>query len=170
MSNCIRISKNVVNFTTAEMDVPKFRSFIESVPASLEAAQGDTLTAWWWLVGNCTFTPRGVTIAFGEGCNSSHTGRDWRHTCNLVSKFMRKEKTHTFHIRDESDGFRKVYREPTTFGKEIPDPMIAYMAAKAAKPAASCTTCKGTGKMNLRVVEEGKQSVCEIGCLDCSGK
>lgn len=59
---------------------------------------------YWFLntrnVFSLTQDCKSIVVRFGHG-NSGHTWRDFKGTCNLINKFMLKEKTHSFSIEDE---------------------------------------------------------------------
>lgn len=104
MSNCISLRNNEVFFSKEEINLPKLKALLDSVPDDYKEASdkgGDIETAWWFLSKNTVLDDNGAIITFGEG-NSTHTWRDFRGLVNSVLKpLMLKEKTHTFRAHDE---------------------------------------------------------------------
>ena len=100
MSNCIQfVDGEMVSFTASEINIPRFKALIDRVKY-LPKAPDDQLdpsgyVAWWFLDRNTNFVDGKVVINFGLG-RSSHTHRDFRWTCNIISKFMLKSKIHKF--------------------------------------------------------------------------
>jgi hypothetical protein len=119
MSNCIELAKHVVFFKTSEIDVEKFRTFLESIPEKMPEGHDVDNGAWWYLATNTTFMSDGVEIRFGAG-RSSHTWRDFRYVVNkILNPYMKGKKGHRFICRDESDGFRDSFVWDVVFGEEM---------------------------------------------------
>src|SRR5208282_1194283 len=79
-------------------------------------------------VNGSTLSPERVSIVirFGHG-ESGHTWRDFKGTCNLINKFMLKEKTHSFSIEDEGFPGRGPYNvtfKPVPVAV-LPNPQVA---------------------------------------------
>ena len=122
MSNCIDFVKgsDKVVFLADEIDVPALKALVDSVKGLPKAPELDEATGHqgyiaWWFLSRAFIDHRGVVIRFGASGRSSHTNRDFSATVIMLSRFMKKDKYHTFFITDEGDGFRKVYREIVNF-------------------------------------------------------
>lgn len=119
MSNCIDLRNNEVYFSKDEIDLPKLKALVDSVPQTYDEASkigGDTEFVWWFLASNTIMDDNGAFINFGAG-ESTHTWRDFRSLINRILKpLMLKEKTHTFQANDE--GFPGWGSLIVVFGKE----------------------------------------------------
>lgn len=126
MSNCIDFvggSEKVV-FLKDEIDVVALKTLIESVkglPKAPECDSKDNYAGYiaWWFLSRAVVDDRGAVIRFGCSGRSSHTNRDFDATLILLGRFMKKPKYHTFYVRDEGDGFRRIFREDVEFNTVV---------------------------------------------------
>lgn len=108
MSNCIHIDTPRLVLSYSQVDASGLHDLVNRVIDLPDApdwqSDPDGNCAWWFLSTNVEFTPKGVTITFGQG-RSSHTNRDFRYTLMILSKFMMQSVKVRFTTRDEYDNF-----------------------------------------------------------------
>lgn len=128
MSNCIDFvnGSDKVVFYRDDIDAPALKALVDSATQAdqdctdkADLASRDRYFAWWFLKGNSVIDDRGAVIYFGRG-NSGHTNRDFDGLLEMLFRFTKRSKYHTFFITDEGDGHRKVYREQIEFHPTTP--------------------------------------------------